>query len=59
MKTYKIELVLDDKNKQFWIDLLSSQHDCVNYIAQKVFCNKNKIGLKIIHDKVYYDCKRI
>lgn len=59
MKTYNIELILDDKNKQFWIDLLSSQHDCVNYIAQKVFCNKNKIGLKIIHDKVYYDCKKL
>lgn len=54
MKTYNIELKFNnDSTKQFWIDTLSIQRDCYNFISELVFKEKPILAIKVFHDKYY------
>lgn len=58
MITYKVKLEFENQNvKDFWKNRIFLVRDCYNYASTIIFNEKLKLGLKLIHNRLYYELR--
>lgn len=57
--TYNTQLYVTPEIFDFWKNILTEQHDCVNYTVKYVLKNNLELKIKIIHNKLYYSLRDI
>lgn len=58
MRTYKVKLLFDNpQTYDFWVDRLHLVRDCYNYASNIIFNEKIQLGLKPIHNRLYYELR--
>lgn len=58
MRTYKVKLEFETKNvKDFWKERICLVQDCYNYASNIIFNEKVQLGLKQIHNRLYYELR--
>ena len=58
MRTYKVKLEFESQNvKNFWRKRICLVRDCYNYASTIIFNEKIQLGLKPIHNRLYYELR--
>ena len=58
MRTYKVKLEFENQNvKDFWLKRICLVRDCYNYASTIIFNEKIQLGLKSIHNRLYYELR--
>lgn len=58
MRTYKVKLEFESQNvKDFWKERICLVRDCYNYASNIIFNEKVQLGLKPIHNRLYYELR--
>lgn len=58
MRTYKVKLEFENQNvKDFWKERICLVRDCYNYASNIIFNEKVQLGLKQIHNRLYYELR--
>lgn len=58
MRTYKVKLLFDNpQTYDLWVDRLHLVRDCYNYASTIIFNEKLQLGLKPIHNRLYYELR--
>lgn len=57
--TYNIQLKTSPENLSFWKDILTQQHDCVNYTIKYILDNNILLALKVVHHELYYKLREM
>ena len=58
MRTYKVKLEFENqKVKDFWKGRICLVRDCYNYASTIIFNEKIQLGLKSIHNRLYYELR--
>ena len=58
MRTYKVKLEFENqKVKDFWKNRIFLVRDCYNYASTIIFNEKLNLGLKPIHNRLYYELR--
>ena len=58
MRTYKVKLEFENqKVKDFWKKRICLVRDCYNYASTIIFNEKVPLGLKSVHDRLYYELR--
>ena len=58
MRTYKVKLKFENqKAKDFWKERICLVRDCYNYASTIIFNEKVPLGLKSVHNRLYYELR--
>ena len=58
MRTYKVKLLFDNpQTYDLWVNRLHLVRDCYNYASTIIFNEKLQLGLKPIHNRLYYELR--
>ena len=57
--TYNTQLYVTPEIFDFWKNILTQQHDCVNYIIKYILENSLELKIKIVHHELYYISRKI
>ena len=57
--TYNTQLYVTSEIFDFWKNILTEQHDCVNYTIKYILENNLELKIKSIHNKLYYKLRSI
>ena len=57
--TYNTQLYITPEIFDFWKNILTEQHDCVNYTINYILENNLELKIKIIHNLLYYKLRSI
>ena len=57
--TYNIQLKTSSENLSFWRDILTQQHDCVNYTIKYILDNNLQLSEKVVHHELYYKLREM
>ena len=57
--TYNIQLKTSPENLSFWKDILTQQHDCVNYTIKYILDNNLQLSEKVVHHELYYKLREM
>ena len=55
--TYNTQLYVTSEIFDFWKDILTKQHDCVNYIIKEILGNNLELKIKPVHHELYYSLR--
>ena len=57
--TYNTQLYVTPEIFNFWKNILTEQHDCVNYIIKEILSNNLELKIKPVHNLLYYKLRGI